>query len=822
VSVGRGLAKREYIMTAQHVPDMMGWNSDLYIINKGTTTAVTHFQFINWKIKIKTTDNDMIFFEVPADFKCRTGLKSAPLSSSAPDSGYIKIYTPFPNGKLGYHTGEYRKHPSGQIGKYMHRVSTINGTSGSPVFCSGKIIGCHSGHETLVDVNVFHGVSIPYTYLSCHSLDPRQFFNKEAIINVPRTILSKIPIFGPLFHNTEMATQQLIQAECESCRKMKSRQLTLRETTEVLSKAPELLWNYETDPLYHRKGKRMTIRFDDPAPGNYGSARFYHDNHITDVFMSDDGYEEHETWNCGFESPDDMYDLDDSYYEIEIATTKTAKLESKKPAIKALNRTTHHEAIISRSDFPSVEEYWNKANSAGYLKESPLRETKIGTFMLNTRLPPGPLIEAELDEALSLELPKTVGYSPFITWEYLKEATDLTPERPDFNKLWKVGDVLDYKGKDFSTNKKLKDVLKPGTEAAIAFKEKYPRWKLHEKYQFPPTGAKAIVDSLKAHTGRRAYIQRPSKKALRKCTNFIKKEYGKDPRSLRPRCFNAEGFDEQEARTQLCQWIELGGWKKTGGAGVPYNNISTTCKTHGDVAAELGTEKLIELVIGRIKRAIQYKGGSEITALMLFEAGLCDPTKVFIKNEPHKMSKIVAERYRLISSISTVDCLVHRLLYYTQNKEEIANWKYVPSSSGLDMATEEGKAEIRKVITELRIALSKHQQSLGEMDVSAFDWSLPEWLLHYENDLRLELMELPKDKWLDYRKVCNVMKYTLTRSLYVDSEGGMYVAPHGIQKSGHTNTSSTNSRISTILCFLSGSMKSRSNGDDALLGISGV
>ena len=39
-----------------------------------------------------------------------------------------------------------------------------------------------------------------------------------------------------------------------------------------------------------------------------------------------------------------------------------------------------------------------------------------------------------------------------------------------------------------------------------------------------------------------------------------------------------------------------------------------------------------------------------------------DPIKVFVKQEPHKMSKIKQERYRLISGVSLVDTLVDRLL----------------------------------------------------------------------------------------------------------------------------------------------------------------
>merc|ERR1712115_738277 len=97
VSVGRGVTKKEYIMTAQHVPTMMGVNEQLYIINRGTNKAVTPFKFKDWKVKINSFDNDLVFYEVPPAFKCLTGLKSMPLASSANESGYVKIYTPFPS-----------------------------------------------------------------------------------------------------------------------------------------------------------------------------------------------------------------------------------------------------------------------------------------------------------------------------------------------------------------------------------------------------------------------------------------------------------------------------------------------------------------------------------------------------------------------------------------------------------------------------------------------------------------------------------------------------------------------------------------------------
>ena len=52
----------------------------------------------------------------------------------------------------------------------------------------------------------------------------------------------------------------------------------------------------------------------------------------------------------------------------------------------------------------------------------------------------------------------------------------------------------------------------------------------------------------------------------------------------------------------------------------------------------------------------------EMPAEELVKAGLCDPIRVFVKNEPHSSKKLEEGRVRLIMSVSIVDQLVERVL----------------------------------------------------------------------------------------------------------------------------------------------------------------
>lgn len=104
------------------------------------------------------------------------------------------------------------------------------------------------------------------------------------------------------------------------------------------------------------------------------------------------------------------------------------------------------------------------------------------------------------------------------------------------------------------------------------------------------------------------------------------------------------------------------------------------------------------------------------------EAGVCDPIKLFIKPEPHKDEKVETGRLRLISSVSLVDSCVDRFLFirlmykvlktvYQYKTPVLIGW--TPFKGGFNMIGR-GWENVRRFVC---------------IDKSAWDWSLPMWLI---------------------------------------------------------------------------------------------
>jgi hypothetical protein len=174
--------------------------------------------------------------------------------------------------------------------------------------------------------------------------------------------------------------------------------------------------------------------------------------------------------------------------------------------------------------------------------------------------------------------------------------------------------------------------------------------------------------------------------------------------------------------------------------------------------------------------------------------GLCDPIKVFIKDEPHKASKISEGRLRIISSVSLVDQIIERLLCSGQNNVEIDMWEGLQSKPGMGLH-DAGLDVLRSNIEGLL-------EVNGEVmctDVSAWDWSVPEWLLRDEMEVRAIL----GGSQPLYTHFCRVIGMVVSRSLYVDPDGMCWDSKyHGIQNSGRYCTSSSNSRMRVMLSMM--------------------
>lgn len=215
--------------------------------------------------------------------------------------------------------------------------------------------------------------------------------------------------------------------------------------------------------------------------------------------------------------------------------------------------------------------------------------------------------------------------------------------------------------------------------------------------------------------------------------------------------------------------------------------------TNAEVLENYGT-LVWRLVAERINTWLQYTGDfSDMTSEDLIQQGFCDPVKIFIKDEPHKLSKINEGRLRIISSVSLVDQIIERVLHYVQNKTEIEYWDQCPSAPGMGLH-DDGL-----------LALAQNMEDLlaetGEVmctDVSGWDWSVQEWELQDDMELRWKLAGEREDS--DYAHMCRVNAMVVANSVYVDPGGSCWAQQvKGIQNSGRYCTSSSNSRMRVLL-----------------------
>jgi len=115
--------------------------------------------------------------------------------------------------------------------------------------------------------------------------------------------------------------------------------------------------------------------------------------------------------------------------------------------------------------------------------------------------------------------------------------------------------------------------------------------------------------------------------------------------------------------------------------GVPLANLE---QTNFNVMNVLG-DQLVELILLRIDCLLSKTVDNPKQMLAEF---LCDPVRLFVKGEPHKVVKILEGRVRLIMSVSLMDKVIEMVLHNHVNKHEIANWQRLPYKPGMGFTHE--------------------------------------------------------------------------------------------------------------------------------------
>lgn len=116
--------------------------------------------------------------------------------------------------------------------------------------------------------------------------------------------------------------------------------------------------------------------------------------------------------------------------------------------------------------------------------------------------------------------------------------------------------------------------------------------------------------------------------------------------------------------------------------------------------------------------------------------------KLFIKDEPHKITKIKQGRQRLISCLCFEDQIIDRLLFYPWQQSEVNNPDGCASKTGWSVIPA-GYAEMLKIFIEEEKCLA--------VDKSAWDWTMPPWVVMAY--LRIKFGQT-KNKTFSYMAAC--------------------------------------------------------------------
>lgn len=231
--------------------------------------------------------------------------------------------------------------------------------------------------------------------------------------------------------------------------------------------------------------------------------------------------------------------------------------------------------------------------------------------------------------------------------------------------------------------------------------------------------------------------------------------------------------------------------------GYPFMHYGTTNEV---VMNCLGNTYLANLVLARLEAIGEEPLATffDSTPLQLVQKGLCDPIRLFVKDELHSVEKTNQGRMRLIMSVSLVDQVVERVLYRRLNKAEILSHRALMSKPGMGLSPR-GILDLEDFFTRMQNPVST--------DISGYDWSVPQWLIDAEMDYRhlMARRQYGSDSLMFRRG------RLLGFSVLVLSDGTCYQQlVRGIVKSGSYITSSGNSHQRGILAIMVGMMSAPS------------
>jgi len=286
-----------------------------------------------------------------------------------------------------------------------------------------------------------------------------------------------------------------------------------------------------------------------------------------------------------------------------------------------------------------------------------------------------------------------------------------------------------------------------------------------------------------------------------KLENTIEKVIRMYPSSVKPLWSLSNVIDEELLRAEILEHM-LHDVPKDSTPGVPLCNLG---KKNSEIIDKF-RDFVVDCVFERMRCLCEtdVEDFKMLSSIDLVQLGFCDPVRLFVKNEPHNREKLAQKRYRLISSVSLIDNLVQRCIFTNQDQTEIEIWQQIPSKPGIGFSDPQ--------ILELINSLGKKLDNAGDADISGWDWSVKDWEMLVESEMRCRLSSA---NTLFRRAIYNTIG-CLSFSVFCFSDGFLaWQLERGIVKSGSKITSSSNSRIRVFISILLGAAWCIAMGDDS-------
>lgn len=164
-----------------------------------------------------------------------------------------------------------------------------------------------------------------------------------------------------------------------------------------------------------------------------------------------------------------------------------------------------------------------------------------------------------------------------------------------------------------------------------------------------------------------------------------------------------------------------------------------------------------------------------------------DPIKIFVKDEPHKRTKIAAGRERIIFALSVVDQMVDRLLFKPMIDVEVRNPGAVVAKAGWSPLPEGYQAIVKQFPGDVMA-----------VDKTAWDWTMPEWVVYAYFGIKMDQCVDSDDL---YEGMCWLrMMQVVGSEAYIRLPDGRQLQQDsvGLMKSGWLLTLSMNSMAQAL------------------------